>query len=226
MIDRLGIRTEDRVFTIAFGVSLAAHLLFLLGQLLQFDWFTVRRDLGPIEVTYNYEMAREAAQEMRAQLSRAQRDAVGAPSPGTFGERMQIRIPDRPQLASARDMETVIPNPGTVIDLTDLVDASSGDPDLLSYFGAIRERIQRTANQQQFALEEEQGGLIYVSFTLLSSGAIQDVSIVSERSAPGRTLREISVRIVRSSGPFPPFPPSMPEERKTIVVPLEFVSEP
>ena len=88
MIDRLGIRTEDRVFTIAFGVSLAAHLLFLVGQLLQLDWFTVRRDLGPIEVVYNYEMARESAQDMRAQLSRAQRDAIGAPVPGSFGERM------------------------------------------------------------------------------------------------------------------------------------------
>ena len=225
MVDRLGIRTEDRVFAIAFGISLAAHLLFLLGQLLRLEWFAPRRDLGPIEVIYNYEMAREAAQDMRAQLSRAQRDAVGAPVPGSFGERMQIRIPDRPQLASNRDMETVMPTPGTIIDLTDLVDASRGDPVLLSYFGAIRERIQSAANQQQFALEGEQGGLIYVSFVLLSSGVIQDVSIVSERSVPARRLREISARIVRSAGPFPPFPPSMPEERKTIVVPLEFLPE-
>jgi len=226
MIDRLGIRAEDRVFAIAFSVSLAAHLLFLVGQLLQPQWFIVRRDLGPIEVVYNYEMAREAAQDMRAQLSRAQRDAVGAPAPGTFGERMQVRIPDRPQLAADRDMETIMPNPGAIIDLTDLVDAARGDPVLLSYFGAIRERIQYAANQQPWMLEGEQGGLVYVSFVLLSSGIVQDVTIVGDRSAPGQKLREIALRIVRSAGRFPLFPPSMPEERKTIVVPLEFLPEP
>jgi TonB family protein len=225
MIDRLGLRKEDRVFAIAFGVSLAAHLLFLIGQLLQLGWFVVRKDLGPIEVVYNYEMATKAAQDMRAQLARAQRDAVGAPVPGTFGERMQVRIPDRPQLAADRDIEALVPTPGAVVDLTDLVDASRGDPVLLSYFGAIRERIQYAANQVEVNLDGEQGGLVYVSFTLLASGAIQDVAIVSERSAPGPRLREVALRIVRAAGRFPPFPPSMPEERKTIVVPLEFLPE-
>jgi protein TonB len=117
----------------------------------------------------------------------------------------------------------VSPQRGAVIDLTNLVEASRGDPVLLSYFSAIREQIQQTANRQPWLTGEMTQGLVYVSFTLYASGSVERVVIVGERSVDSEMLRDAALRIVKAAAPFPPFPPSMTEGHKTVVVPLEFL---
>ena len=110
------------------------------------------------------------------------------------------------------------------MDLTNLVDAAQGDPVLLSYFSAIREQIQRAANQQTWmAGEPDAQGLVYVSFVLGAAGKVQAVSIVADRSIPSRQLQDIAMRIVKAASPFAPFPPSLAGASKTVVVPLEFL---
>ncbi len=214
----------DRVFTIAFSLSLGIHLVMLIGQLLSLDWFLFLAPTGPLEVVYDYNIAEQEMRVLHDQLLRAKRDAISAPAPGHVAERMQIRIPDRPFLAGERPLAESMPARASLVDLTDLVDASRGDPVLLSYFSAIREQIQRTADQQMWMTVEETGGLVYISFVLKASGAVQEAVIVSDRSASSRSLQGIALRIVKEAAPFLPFPPSMEEPNKTIVVPLEFLS--
>ena len=216
----------DRVFTIAFSVSLGIHLIMLIGQLLSLDWLLVLKPTGPLEVVYDANLAESETRLLRDQLLRAKRDAISAPAPGHVGERMQVRIPDQPFLAGERPLAESMPARASIVDLTDLVDASRGDPVLLSYFSAIREQIQRTADHEMWSVMEDRGGLVYISFVLGASGAVQEAAIVSGRSASARSLQEIALRIVREAAPFPPFPPSMDEPSKTIVVPLEFLAGP
>ena len=94
---------------------------------------------------------------------------------------------------------------------------------MLSYFSAIREQIQRAANRRTWLTGEQREGLVYVSFVLTSTGAVQEAAVVSGRSAASPDLRDVAVQIVKAASPFPPFPPSMGEPNKTIVVPLEFL---
>ena len=212
----------DRVFTICFGISLGLHLALLVGQLLSLGWFRIDRVRTPIEVVYEYEVAAQELQHLQEQLARAKRDAVAAPSL-TTGERVQIRVPDRPLLTADQTVPEILPGRSSVVDLTNLVDASRGDPVLLSYFSAIREQIQETANRRSWLNGEPTEGLVYVSFVLTSTGAIQGAAVLPDRSVPSQPLRDISVNIVTTAAPFPPFPPSITEPNKTIVVPLEFL---
>lgn len=213
----------DRVFTISFAVSLGVHLVLLFGQALTLDWWNAPRSHAALEVIYEYEIAQRELRRLEAQLARAKRDAVSALSPANPSDHAQIRVPDRPELALHQGLEEFMPDRPAVVDLTNLADAARGDPILLTYFSAIREQIQQAANRRAWLTGEMRGGLVYISFTLASSGSIQDVAVVSSKSAPSQSLWEIAVRIVNNAAPFPPFPPSVTEATKTIVVPLEFL---
>ncbi len=226
MATRDPLSISDRVFLIAFGCSVAFHMVLLVSRVLSLSWFTRMRDRLPIEVIYDVAAGQPEAQLLQVQLTRAKRDAAAAPAPTQIGERMQIRIPERPLLAAEQMLAEALPAREAIVDLTDLVNASRGDPVLLSYFSAIREQIQTTANRHSREMTEEAGGLVYTSFVLSADGAIADLAIVSDRSIRSRLLQDVSLRIVKAAAPFPPFPPSMKELRKTVVVPLEFLQGP
>jgi TonB family protein len=214
---------SDRAFTISFAISLGVHLTLVIGQFLSLNWFSAPRTRSPLEVIYDYEIAQQELRRLQEQLSRAKRDTVSSPSLSDLGERSQIRIPDRPSLTADRTLADLMPGRSSVVDLTNLVDASRGDPVLLSYFSAIREQIQQTANRRSWLTGETAEGLVYVSFILTSTGAVQGVTIISDQSVPAQTLWDVARRIVKTAAPFPPFPPSMAEPSKTVVVPLEFL---
>ena len=216
-------RMSDRIFTAAFAFSLGIHLILLIGHLLRIPWPFAPQIRTPLEVTYEVEEAKEELHQMQEQLARATRSTVASPAPATVGDRTEIRIPERPSLTSSQALADIMPDRASVIDLTNLVDAARGAPVLLSYFGAIREQIQRSANTRAWVTEQRDEGLVFVMFTLFSSGVVQDAQVVSDRSAPSAVLQDVALRIVRAASPFPPFPPSIPEPNKTIVVPLEFL---
>ncbi|MBI4354014.1 MAG: TonB family protein [Candidatus Omnitrophica bacterium] len=113
--------------------------------------------------------------------------------------------------------------PTSVVDLSNLAEASQGDPVLLSYFSAIREQIQRTANQRTWTSSDESEGVITVTFVLNSVGHATSPQVVLERSVSSSALQDMAVRIIDASSPFPPLPPSLQDSAKTIVVPLEFL---
>ncbi len=232
---------SDRAFTVAFGVSLGLHLVLLLGQLASLNWLKMSGSRTPIEVIYERETTTQELERLQERLARATSESAAVPSTPTVGEHAQVRIPDRPLLSDDRlltvteagrpltddgSLSELVPGSPAIVDLANLVDASRGNPVLLSYFSAIRDQIQQTANRTTWLNGASTEGLVYISFTLSASGAIRQVAVVSERSVAAQPLQEAAIRIVKAAAPFPPFPPSMAEPNKTIVVPLEFLLGP
>lgn len=211
---------NNRAFVAAFAASAACHALLLLSRLIQLWQLPLlppRTASDTLHVVY--ERAPEDAKDA-AQLQRALSGSGLQNTPGLLGAVPRVRVADRsiglPLLPSEARRQSVV-------DLTNIIEAAQGDPVLLSYFGALRERIQRTANQRRWVGGDMAQGIIYVAFTLSEHGQVQSVSVVQERSAAAPHLQEAALGIVRSAGPFPPFPPSMDGGAKTIVVPLEFL---
>lgn len=213
---------SDRVFTIAFAISLGLHLVLLVGQFITLTWFTLSHPRPPLEVIYDYEIAQQELRQLRERLARAKQTTASASS-APLGPRTEVRIPNRPLAGADAHLLDLAPGRSSMIDLTNLVEASQGDPILLTYFSAIREQIQHAANRQTWLEETTDQGLVYISFVLTSTGAIQDAVVVSERSVPRDVLRSAALRIVKAAAPFPPFPSSITEPTKLIVVPLEFL---
>ncbi len=230
----------DRPLVIAFCFSLACHLVLLGVQLIRLPWHSLMTDRRTLDVIYEYEIAQEDLRRLQRQLEELHDQAkqslpdISAPSP-------HIRIPDRPTAGlpaegtapplGAPGLSASLPPLATgastsraaVVDLANLVDATHGDPVLLSYFSAIREQIQQTANHQVWLTGEAATGLVYVSFVLTSTGDVRSTTVLADRSIPSRTLQDIALKIIKAASPFAPFPPSIAEPTKTVVVPLEFL---
>lgn len=216
----------DREFTMAFGISMGVHLVLLMVQLPLTGWLQGHRQQPRLDVVYEVARAQEELErltEQLGQLEQGRRQTLAAPAPTSGIGQPQIRIPDRPLLSPEPLLPEAMAARGAVVDLTNLVEAAAGNPVLLSYFTAIREQIQLTANDQTWMTGQGQNGMVFVSFVLTSKGHLQSATVVGDRSAPSQPLRNIALKIVTSAEPFPPFPPSMPDARKTIIVPLEFL---
>ncbi|MBI3321874.1 MAG: TonB family protein [Candidatus Omnitrophica bacterium] len=215
---------SDWVFTVAFALSLGVHLILLSGQLFQIEWLRAPRLRQPPDIVYDTDVAQQDLRDLQERLARAKSETAASPAPPSLSERAHIRIPERPSLSAGQALTPITPDrSSSVVDLTNLVDAARGDPVLLTYFSALREQIQQTANRQSWLSGDAASGLVYVAFELASNGAVKSVKVVSERSALSQTLQDVALRIVKISAPFPPFPPSMIEPSKTVVVPLEFL---
>lgn len=216
----------DRLLLISFGVSLGVHLFLLVSQAASLHWLSAPRSHPPLEVVYEHELAQQQLRHLQEQLARSARERSTPPtSAADLATHPQILIPDRPSLISRHSLSALMPRDGSVVDLTNLIEAARGDPIRLSYFSAIREQIQATANRRVWLTGAADSGLVYVSFLLTSSGVVKGVEVVSDRSASSHTLREVALQIVTHAAPFPPFPPSMVESSKTVVVPLDFLIE-
>ena len=213
----------DKGFTVAFSVSLGLHLFLILGQFISINWSAPSRMRRAVEIIYDYEVAKQEVQQLQEQLARAKREAVVSPTSVSSGLRTQIRIPDRPSLAAVTTLGDTTLAHASFIDLTNLTEASGGDPVLLTYFSAIREQIQRSANRRAWVTGDEREGMVYLTFVLTTEGSAQKLAVVADRSVAFPTLREAALGILEDAEPFPPFPPSMPEASKTIVIPLEFL---
>jgi TonB family protein len=218
---------SDRVFLLAFGLSLGIHVVLLLGQLASWRWRAAPSKSGWLEVVYqDVATQREALQSLLEQQARTARGRGGFPSSLGVGERPQVRIPER-SFAPSLQPGAMPASPTTAVDLANVIEAVRDHPVLFSYFGAIREQIQRNANRQAWLPDqpshEGAQGVVYVSFVLSADGTVRGASIVPERSVRSPTLQAAARQIVESAGPFPPFPPSLKEPSKTILIPLEFL---
>ncbi|GEM_PF-1917931 len=230
-------------------VSLVCHLAVLSLQLLG-SHRIIQATAKQLDVVYESQAAQRDL-KLEQQLGRLSQRAAQAPSATVPSS--QIRIPDRASLglpgAGSDGHEGIAGSAGPghepgsdgfgsgsgssgagsasrapVIDLTNLMEAAQGDPVLLSYFSAIREQIQRTANQQTWSTGDQGAqGVIYLSFVLDRQGQVSAVNVLEDRSAVSRQLHDIALTIIMHSSPFPAFPPSLSDGSKTVVVPLEFL---
>ena len=220
----------DRPFVIALSISLACHV-FLLGlQLIHlhgavFDASRSRKALDVIYDATQDEAVGNALRGMQRQAGQITQfgEGQGGGLPGIPTPTPQIRVPERtmgsvPALPSGMTLSRP-----AVVDLTNLVEAAQGDPVLLTYFSAIREQIQQTANRHTWLSSGTSEGLVYVSFVLAATGQVYSTSVLSDRSTSSRLLQEIALKIIKASGPFPSFPPSLSQPSRTVVVPLEFL---
>lgn len=214
---------SDRGFTLAFSISLGLHLFLIVGQFISWQWSTPSRLRRAVEIIYDYEVAKQEVQQLQEQLARAKREATAIPTSVSSGLRTQIRIPDRPSLAAMTSLGQTTLAHASDIDLSNLTEASGGDPILLTYFSTIREHIEHSARRREWVSGEAHEGMVYVTFVVAANGSLQKATIVADRSVESAALRGAALSILKDAAPFPPFPPSMPEASKAIVIPLEFL---
>ena len=233
--------TIDRLFHAALVLSLLGHTAVLGAQLIVPGWKYHPRPLKPPKLVYEPDTPQEQSQWSR-EFSRVRAPLGEAPGPsappsadpligyepeGLGSQALEAAMTVRVGTASGESTPFAGPEGdgawASAVDLTNLATASQGDPILYTYFRALREQIQHTANAQAWVpAEADASGVVYVGFVIGRTGAIQSAAILSERSADSPTLQGAALDIVKAAAPFLPFPPSFQEAAKAVVVPIEF----
>ena len=221
---------SDRPLLISLGLSTGLHLMMLLGRIASFPHEGRAASHVPLDVVYETPQVSQPVRTVQEHLSRTQRETgvLSSDGGGGIGQHADVWIPERPLMVSSRPLLESMPASGasSIVDLADLTRSAAGNPVLFQYFSVIREQIERSAGGRSWLIEQGQQGLVCVAFVLTAQGTIQDAHVVGDRSMPSEALRTVALRIVGAAAPFPPFPPSINDASKTVVIPLEFVVGP
>lgn len=96
------------------------------------------------------------------------------------------------------------------------------NPKYIGYNDRLRDKIR---NRAYFYIDDPkfQAGEVYLTFVLSADGTLKDLKVSEERSRANEYLREVGLRSVRESGPFPPFPDELkyPELSFNVIISFE-----
>jgi len=65
-------------------------------------------------------------------------------------------------------------------------------------------------------------GEIYLVFTLNSTGILGQIEILGQRSTDSRRLKDIAIKALKESSPFPPFPEELDNPQINFNVVISF----
>lgn len=90
----------------------------------------------------------------------------------------------------------------------------------MGYYDLIREKIKYTLSEMYQPRHRE--GEIYVEFTLRTNGELKDSRVEEDRSTQSRELKELTLKALRKSAPFPPFPQELNDPQINFNVVISF----
>ncbi len=94
------------------------------------------------------------------------------------------------------------------------------NPVYLNYYQEVRTRIRDQAYQNY---TEYESGEVYLTFVLENTGALKQVKLIEEKTSANAQLRQVGMKSIKDSNPFPPFPPDLkyPELSFNVVISFE-----
>jgi TonB family protein len=221
----------DRVFTIAFILSLATHSALLLER--PNPALTFKRPQN-IEVRYLRNPPAYTQEQLNKLISRQPfsknegKITADRRTPPPFVDKDKLfsrtrQIDSReglftkPLLVKSEifEMKKKISLPA--VDLNKINNSS-----YVSYYQIVREKIRRAAYDNYIRTET---GEVYLSFIISSRGETSDVRLVEEKSSPSKYLREIASKSIADAAPFPPFPKELDYAQLSFNVIISFEIE-
>jgi outer membrane biosynthesis protein TonB len=83
------------------------------------------------------------------------------------------------------------------------------NPKYLTYNDDMRDTISRNIKQRAYTYVNHpdfEAGEVYLTFVLASEGTLRGVKIIDDKTSANEYLREVALRSIKESNPFPPFP--------------------
>lgn len=218
-------RTERQLFRKGLCVSLLIHA-FLIGLLSLTGSKKVFfvKPLKSIEITYqNIKPLTEKKRETVFKDFKIEKKPSQQETPklkvldkadhmlAAIGERIHDISKMTGQLAASQKKTPQISviDVGRKITLTPMSTEKITNPKYLSYNDDMRATISRNIKERAYTYvyhPDFESGKVYVTFVLASSGVLKQVQIIEQKTFANDYLREVALRSIRESSPFPPFP--------------------
>ena len=219
---------EDKVFVYCLVVSIGLHLATLLGFYLTKLRLPIKPLKKKIEVFYQAARPVPAIEEPRPEARRIQeRKEMSNPqiltkediSPQSFIK--ELMKPPAKEMHSKQSSRLTMDTKRQV-SISVLKTDKIMNPRYLKFEDSLREKISNRAhfyaNQPGFEVGE-----VYLTFVLLSDGSLKEVKIIDEKTRANDFLRNIGIRSIKESSPFPNFPKDLkcPELTFNVIISFE-----
>jgi len=222
---------SERVYAIAFTVSLIAHGVILL-QVSNLSTLPANKGNQKIEVSYIksaeslHSPARGKAMGSEPFLKLPQKIAAVSRNPPPFVDRENIyKGLSRDVLSDSGLTKPALIKPDVIavkkkITLPALNIDKINNPSYIGYYQIVREKIRRCAYLNYARTET---GEVYLSFIISEGGNLKEVRFVDEKSSNSPYLREIALRSIKEASPFPDFPKDLnyPQLSFNVVISFE-----
>lgn len=96
------------------------------------------------------------------------------------------------------------------------------NPNYISYYQIVREKIRRSAYHNYSHTET---GEAYLTFIVAKNGTLVESQLIPEKSSDNPYLSEIGLRSVKDASPFPPFPEELDYPQLSFNVIISFEIE-
>jgi len=96
------------------------------------------------------------------------------------------------------------------------------NPNYISYYQIVREKIRRSAYQNY---THNETGEVYVSFIISNDGLIRNARLVEEKTTANDYLKGIALESVREASPFPNFPKELDYQQLSFNIIISFQIE-
>lgn len=226
---------SDRVFQIAFLVSLLAHSIVFL-QSSNLDFLPKNKTPRKLEISYVKlpelkieELKKKSAREKKEEfLKIPQKITAKKMPPPPFADRENIlKKSGKIVLSEANLPKPALKRPDVIaikkkITLPPVDMKKMNNTSYISYYQIVREKIRRTAYRNYTRTEI---GEVYLSFIVSADGYLKDVRLAEDRSSANPYLRNIALRSIEEASPFPGFPKELDYPQLSFNVIISFEIE-
>jgi hypothetical protein len=199
---------KEKAFQIALVLSILTHGA-ILCNLPQFDINSLSKSMQKVEITYRYFSipTSKLTTSVRPRLTVQQRKSTDTiyikkrsnifppEFPKNFLSDARKNIQTKPNLVKKIQIDRKISLPTTVVKIN--------NPIYHNYYQQIRDLIRKSAFRNFTRMHS---GEVYLTFVVLSSGILKKMRLIEDKTNADDYLRQIALKSLTESSPFPPFP--------------------
>ena len=217
---------KEKTFQIALVISILAHTA-ILYNLPAFNTNSLKKSLQKIEIAYQelQILPSNSLQSFKAQkippmdnlnldkMYIKKKDKISPPGfPKDFLSKQRKILHKKPNFVDKLKSSKKVSVPAT--------EAKIKNPTYLTYYQTVREKIRRSAFRN---FTKMRSGEVYLTFVILSTGALEKIRLIEDKSVADDYLKQIALKSLKESSPFPAFPKELkyPELSFNVIISFE-----
>jgi len=218
--------SSGNVFRIAFVISVAAHTALVVPWP-HFDILSKKPEIDekkPIEVSYleikivpKAPVIKQVKHPVTAKIKlKAEETTTQADS-----KIEKVRAEEKETISVAKtQLKQEEPKEADPARPNIKLDTAARKIAYVGYYDLIRQKIKY--NLFKMYRPRNRQGEVYVEFILDSDGKLKDARVLNEKSTQSKHLQEVTIKALRRSSPFPPFPEELNDPKINFNVVISF----
>jgi len=218
---------ENRFFKYTLFFSLLVHVL-VIAQFPRSKALGNHKPLKSIEITYRKPISKVKPEEKPVPKQQPRREELKQTARVLSGKASSLDPLVKDVTKVFKDIGAARKQPAKImqsavkrrITLPPVKAEKITNPIYLNYYQIVRQKIKERAYANYSTLDT---GNVYLTFIIDARGILKQINMIDEKTSAAQHLKDVSLKSIKESDPFPPFPVDLkyPELSFNIVISFE-----